>query len=62
VTYLPTAKQRPQHTRGQQYRSRVSVVRAAIVAMQRAIQAANNGGDVFSVLGGPCRGYLRETV
>jgi hypothetical protein len=36
VAYRPVARQRPQHTRGQQYKNSVSFVRGRAVAMQRA--------------------------
>jgi hypothetical protein len=39
-----------------------SVIRAATVAVQRAMHTANKSGAVFSVLRGPCRDYVRETV
>jgi hypothetical protein len=39
-----------------------SVVRAATIVMQRAIHAANDIEEVFSVLRGPCRDYIREAV
>jgi hypothetical protein len=38
------------------------MVRAATVAMQRAIHTANSSGAVFSVLRGPCLDFIRETV
>jgi hypothetical protein len=38
------------------------VVRAAIVSMQRAIQAVNKSGAVFSVLRDPYRDYIMEKV
>jgi hypothetical protein len=42
VAYRPVARQRPQHTRGQQYRSSVFYVRGRTVAMQRVYQIRHN--------------------
>jgi hypothetical protein len=69
VTHRPTARQSPQHTRGQQCRSSVFYVPRTdrcYAARTRhvlayAVTSHNSGERVYSVKRGPCRVYIGQT-